>query len=491
MLGTTAEHPLRRLRALVISLPLLRRLWRALFGSAEPVWMDVSRYAKEGGVFAPVQVKAQLDQQAAPPLHQAEQYYPDLLARIDASVWSEPAPSDPVCIINNGLSGGGAERQIVYTLTGLAARGRNVRFIGEYLDLAPGQSFYLPQLRSAGVPAAQMERHTRPPLETYRHVPRAVAEALSRMPTQDVLDILDMADHLRSIRPALVHIWQDQSATKHTISALLAGVPRTILSFRNLNPTHFEFHLPHMRAAYRAFAAHPAVRLSNNSQAGANSYASWLGLPATQITVIRNAVDMDAWPERSRTEAESWRTNNGFSAVGPLVIGIFRLSPEKRPLLWLETAAEIRARTPAVQFGLIGIGNMKDAVDEAIVRLGLSGCVRCLGEIRDVSLPLKAADAFLLTSAQEGMPNVLLEAQWYGCPVVTTDAGGAREAVLEGPAGIVAETDSPCVLAELVTAVINQDSKAQNPERDNRELIRKRFGLDRMLDETIAVYEVH
>ncbi len=489
MLATPPEHPLRRAHAMVRTLPIVRQIWRAVLGGAEPTWMHPDKYAQSGGAFAISASPGNWNMVGRLPLHNEESFYRDLLMRIDSTIKRDTLASDTIVLINNGLSSGGAERQIVYTLTGLARRNYNPRFIGEYLDLAPGQSFYLPHLERAGVEAAQLQKSVRLPLQTFRHVPEPVAIALTQMPAQDVLDILDMADALRIIRPRLVHVWQDQTATKHTISSLIAGVPRILLSFRNLNPTHFDFHLPHMKAAYLAFSDHPAVHFSNNSQAGANSYAEWLGIPPERITVIRNAVDVDNWPDRSTEAASRWRKENGFRPDAPLVVGIFRLSREKRPLLWIDTAVEVRQRLPETQFALIGVGNMDRAVDEAIKRHGLSDAVKCLGEVKDVSLALKAADAFLLTSAQEGMPNVLLEAQWYGCPVVTTDAGGARETVEGGPLGTVAADDSPSALADMVIRAIAMSSRRSDLEPQSKAYIRSRFGLERMLDETLEAYE--
>jgi glycosyltransferase involved in cell wall biosynthesis len=99
-------------------------------------------------------------------------------------------------------------------------------------------------------------------------------------------------------------------------------------------------------------------------------------------------------------------------------------------------------------------------------------------------------DAFVLTSAGEGLPNVLLEAQWVGTPIVTTDVGGAREAVSEGQTGFVGPNDNAGEIAALACRILaNPDFRAR-AALAGPDFVRSRFGIGRMLDETIALYGV-
>ena len=55
-------------------------------------------------------------------------------------------------------------------------------------------------------------------------------------------------------------------------------------------------------------------------------------------------------------------------------------------------------------------------------------------------------DVFLFTSATEGLPNVLIEAQGFGVPVVSTKVGGVPEIVADGETGILVEQSSSVIL---------------------------------------------
>ena len=68
-----------------------------------------------------------------------------------------------------------------------------------------------------------------------------------------------------------------------------------------------------------------------------------------------------------------------------------------------------------------------------------------------IDLPdlLRAADAYVLSSAWEGSPNTLMEAMASGLPAVATDVGDVRELVAEGVAGFVVPTRDPAALARV------------------------------------------
>jgi glycosyltransferase involved in cell wall biosynthesis len=95
-------------------------------------------------------------------------------------------------------------------------------------------------------------------------------------------------------------------------------------------------------------------------------------------------------------------------------------------------------------------------------------------------------DAFLLTSAREGTPNVVLEAQAAGLPVIATAAGGTEEALREGSAAIAAPT--PAALAEALAALFADPGRLAAARTDGPGFVAARYGLERMLDETLAVY---
>ena len=201
------------------------------------------------------------------------------------------------------LVAGGAERQIVNTAVGLRAAGMApLTVLVSRLHSPPGNAFFLDRLLAAGVqvrevasPAGSLERWRTVQALAASTAGRRTLGLLRRLPQSLGQEVLDLGMELSNLNPAVVHSWLDYSNTRAGIAAVCAGVPRIILSGRNVSPRHFSYiHEPFMRGAYRALLARSSVVLSNNSRGGAADYAAWLGIDPARIEVVYNGVDLTA-----------------------------------------------------------------------------------------------------------------------------------------------------------------------------------------------------
>jgi glycosyltransferase involved in cell wall biosynthesis len=394
-----------------------------------------------------------------------------------------PVPGRLVMVCGS-LQPGGAERQLANAVRGLVRRGiRDITVLCAHL--APGQpeayDFFAPELAAAGVVARQIGR----PSPLYARQPAGLLAAAARLPTALVCDAADLWRELVTLRPAVVHAWLDWSNIRAGIAAVLAGVPRIVLSGRNLNPSRFFFHEPVMRAAYRALISQPGVVLVNNSLAGARDYADWLGVESERIGVVYNGADLPT-PDHDAAVAERRRVGVPDEAL--LVGSMFRFSPEKRPLLWLDTAAAILARRTDVIFALYGAGPMRAEIGGRIAALGLEQRVILPGLTGNPLAALGAMDVFLLTSEAEGTPNTVIEAQWAGRPIVACTAGGVAEAFLPGETGILVPRGDPEAIADAVLRLAADPAWRERIRSTGPDFVASRFGLDRMVEELIAQY---
>jgi glycosyltransferase involved in cell wall biosynthesis len=104
-------------------------------------------------------------------------------------------------------------------------------------------------------------------------------------------------------------------------------------------------------------------------------------------------------------------------------------------------------------------------------------------------LPIYAAfDLFLLSSRREGICNSLLEAMAMGLPVVTTDAGGTRELVLDGQTGYILSREDAHGLARAIIKLINDPSLRQRMGRASLERVEDEFSFSRRLQRIEALY---
>jgi glycosyltransferase involved in cell wall biosynthesis len=394
-----------------------------------------------------------------------------------------------VVLVCGNLQPGGAERQVAYTARGLADRPgvESVRLICDMLT--PGHparyDFYLPLVRGAGIEARAVARRAADRASVRG--PAALVRCGAALPEGLLVDVANLYEEFIAARPEVVHAWLDWSNTRAGLAAALAGVPRIVLSGRNLAPTNFALYQPYMDPIYEALCALPNVVFLNNSQAGAESYRRWLNLAPDRIKVIYNGIELDPVDTAA---AQQQRTRLGIPAAAPLVGGIFRLYPEKRPLLWVETAARVLAANPEAWFVMFGSGILAAEIKEAANRLGIGERLIMPGITAEVLPAMRAFDVFLLTSYGEGVPNVVLEAQWAGTPVVATAAGGVAEALDPGVSGWVVDPADPARLADRVNWLLANPEMRASARCAGPRFVQARFGLKRMIDETIAAYDL-
>jgi glycosyltransferase involved in cell wall biosynthesis len=267
-------------------------------------------------------------------------------------------------------------------------------------------------------------------------------------------------------------------------------VPRIVLSGRNLAPHHFALYQPYMDPAYRGLARLANVHFLNNSRAGADDYADWIGIPRERIRVIHNGFAAEDRAPPTEAERAAERVRHGLPADAVVIGGVFRFAAEKEPLLWLDAAALVAARLPSAHFVLFGQGHLLPEMRAHAARLGIAERVTFAGVTDDPLSAIGMMDVFVLTSSGEGLPNVLIEAQAMGTAVVCTAAGGAPEAVADGLTGTVVQRRDAAAIAEAVLALAVDRAALARARREGPRFVATKFGMARMIAETLEVYGI-
>lgn len=396
-------------------------------------------------------------------------------------------------LVNNALAWGGVERQIVYTLLGLGAQSADSHgLLCVRLGIDANYDFYrssLTEFKGFVRNVITMDE-ARSALETEltNEQRLAIEGCIGWLPSDAKQEVWRfLADFLR-LRPAVVHVWQDALSITAGFAARIAGVPRIIVSGRNVAPVHFGYHRAHMKHGYGELASCPGITMLNNSEAGMRSYASWLDLPEERFSVLRNGIDTATISRPAPVEVNALRAELGIPVGVPIIGSIFRLYDEKRPLLWAKSAAIVAQHRPDAHFVVFGSGPLRDQMLKLARGNELEHRLHLPGTIANPALGLGLFDIFLLTSKFEGTPNVVLEASLMGIPVVATDAGGTSEAVQEGITGYVVHSASAAELGTQIISILDDASFGEQVSVSGPRFVLERFGLERMIAETLALH---
>jgi glycosyltransferase involved in cell wall biosynthesis len=204
-----------------------------------------------------------------------------------------------------------------------------------------------------------------------------------------------------------------------------------------------------------------------------------------KVNVIHNGVDLEHFAPGG--DGAAFRRELGLQPAASVVLHVGALTPQKDHATLVEAAAEVCARDPSVHFVSVGEGFLRGEVEEQIRGLGLGGRFHLVGFRRDVRPVLAAADIFVLSSYNEGMAWVLLEAAACGLPLVATRVSGTAAVVKDGENGFLVPPRAPRELAGAITALLSDADRRARFGRASRELAVTHFDRRRMVAQTLAV----
>jgi glycosyltransferase involved in cell wall biosynthesis len=194
-------------------------------------------------------------------------------------------------------------------------------------------------------------------------------------------------------------------------------------------------------------------------------------IPDSRITVIHNGVDLSYF----RPAAEPQRSGK------PVVLCIARLVPEKDHETLIAAFSLVAARHPEAELWLVGDGPKHKAIRRLANRLLPPRRLRLLPGRLDLSPLLHQSSLLVLSSIQEGLPNVVLEAMAAGLPVVATDVGGLSEVVKHGETGWLVPCQNVAALANSISHLLTHDAVRIAFGQAGRKRAEQRFSLAAMV----------
>jgi len=201
----------------------------------------------------------------------------------------------------------------------------------------------------------------------------------------------------------------------------------------------------------------------------------------SKMQILTNGIETEALiPDRRRRR----RLRAEMKAAGAFVwLAVGRVAPAKDYPNLLRAWERVLAFHPDAQLWIAGEGDTSTLVPES----GLTASVRWLGLRRDVPDLMDAADAYVLSSAWEGMPLALGEAMTMEKVVVATDVGGVRE--LTGDTGLVVPAGNSAALATEMLNVMTMSEEARRiMGRDARLRIQLNFSIEAKAEEWEQLY---
>jgi glycosyltransferase involved in cell wall biosynthesis len=216
------------------------------------------------------------------------------------------------------------------------------------------------------------------------------------------------------------------------------------------------------------------------------------GVPARKVAVVYNGLD----PARVRPPADFSRAEAlaglGLPAGGArrfvTLVANLRHAVKDHPT-FLRAARRVREEFPEAAFVLAGEGELEAPLRALCSELRIAEAVFFTGRCTRVGPLLAASDVCVLSSTAEGFSNSILEYMAAGRPVVATDVGGAREAVVEGETGHLVPAGDDERMAARIGGLLRDPGRAREMGARGSRRVAEQFSCAAQLARTEALYE--
>ncbi len=294
-------------------------------------------------------------------------------------------------------------------------------------------------------------------------------------PLADLTLVLALYRLIRKLRPTVTLPYTIKPVIYGTIAAWLAGVPRRYALITGLGYAFTDKRrglLTRIIGMLYRFALGKAHKVFFQNPDDESLFRSRGLLPRSVPSVVVDGSGVDVAT---------------FAVVAllsgqPSFLMIGRLLGDKGVREYAEAARRIKARHPAVQFRLAGwIDTNPDAINQAeLDDWVVQGTLEFLGKLGDVRAAIADSTVYVLPSYREGTPRTVLEAMAMGRPIITTDAPGCRETVIDGENGYLVPVKSVDALVEAMTRFIDDPDLAHRMGKRSREIAEDRYDVHKI-----------
>jgi len=350
-----------------------------------------------------------------------------------------------ILIITTHLNPGGIPRYVLNVAKGMRQNGCEV-------CVASSGGGWLPVLTASGI------EHKWIPVKTKSIAsPKLLISFLLLLPflRQEKFDVIHCNTRATQMLGALIRFF--------------LGVPYV--------STFHGYYRPHFTRKWIHLCGDRAIAVSNSVK---EHMIKDLLISDKKISVVYNGIDDTAFTHRSLREPNERFINGDF------VVGILgRISVEKGHFLGLDAFQLVKERYPRAKMLIAGFGRLKDKLEIAVRDMGMSDSVIIKAITPDDFFD--AVDVMLVPSSKEGFGYVVLEAFIKKVPVVGFNTGGIAEIIHDGHNGLLFDNYNAEAVRDKIGLMVD-DYKMRRSLIDNALLSLKQYSLEKMVVETMAVY---
>ena len=301
---------------------------------------------------------------------------------------------------------------------------------------------------------------------------------------KDIKSFFEIIKVVKKNRPDIVHLHSSKIGGLGALAARICGVKTIVFTAHGTPFKEDRFFV--INFILRIFSyitvilAHKTICVSNSVY---NSYPKLF--VSKKCFVVHNGISEGIYLERQFAQEKL----NIKTTHGELVIGtISELHPNKGLLYLCKAVKMLYENGITVWLHILGGGEQRTKLADYIEKNDLTGQIFLHGFIADASSYLKAFDVFVLSSINEGLPYVLLEAGLAELAVVATDVGGVPEIIEDNRTGLLVKSKSPAEIKKAIELLVKNDILRSDLSKGLKDKVENEYSLEKMLGGILSVY---
>lgn len=305
---------------------------------------------------------------------------------------------------------------------------------------------------------------------------------------QEIQSIRALTRLYKKVQPDLVHHLTIKPVIYGSIAARLAKVPAVVNAMTGLG---YVFTEKTWRARVLRMMIQPLARFALQFN---HSRLIFQNPDDEQVFISRGLTRADHCVviKSSGVDVDEVQMTEEVDAEAVKIIFAGRMLWSKGVADFVGAARRLHRAGCTARFILVGDtdpGNPAAVPQAQLHAWNDEGCVEWWGWREDLIEIYQKAHIACLPSYREGVPKALLEAGACGRPIVTTDAPGCKETVIEGENGFIVPPGNHIALADKLLLLINDAALRQQMGRASRAFICREFSQAYVAQQTLALYQ--
>ena len=304
-----------------------------------------------------------------------------------------------------------------------------------------------------------------------------------------IRQVMRFAQYLKKREIDVIHTHDFYTNVFGMAAAALARVPVRIASRRESAN----------RSTTQRFVERCAYRAADAVVANCEDISEQLrkeGVPARKVRTIYNGLELARVQSPTAQRSEVLKSLNlpdsarYVTMMANMRAHVWHPEPVcfKDHPTFLRAAKRVLESVPEAAFIIAGEGELKEVTQDLTQTLGIADRTFFVGRCEDVGAMLSISDVCVLSSVSEGFSNAILEYMAAGRPVVSTDVGGAREAIVHGETGYLVPAGDHERMADHIISLLLQPDNARSMGECGRRRVSDKFSSLKQLQNVESLY---